>query len=94
MPNRLAYAIIFVSDLERSIGFYRDVIGLPFRFSSESYAEFATQGSKFGLYARTHLRELIGCEAPSGEVPGPQVAFFVDDPDSEHERLSRAGVRC
>jgi lactoylglutathione lyase len=94
VPNRLAYAIIFVSDLERSIGFYRDVIGLPFRFSSESYAEFATQGSKFGLYARTHLRELIGCEAPSGEVPGPQVAFFVDDPDSEHERLSRAGVRC
>jgi catechol 2,3-dioxygenase-like lactoylglutathione lyase family enzyme len=45
---RLAYAIPFVADLERSIRFYRDKIGLPFRFASESYAEFATEGSKFG----------------------------------------------
>lgn len=41
---RLAYAILFVADLERSIRFYRDTIGLPFRFASESYAEFATEG--------------------------------------------------
>jgi lactoylglutathione lyase len=95
MPTRLAYAIVFVSDLERSIRFYRDVIGVPFRFASENYAEFATEGSKFGLYARSHLPELIGREAPSGEAPWPQgeIAFFVDDPDSEHERLTRAGVK-
>jgi lactoylglutathione lyase len=91
---RLAYAILFVADLERSIRFYRDTLGLPFRFASESYAEFATEGAKFGLYARAHLSELIGRPAPTGAVPWPQgeVAFFVDDPDAEHERLLRAGV--
>jgi catechol 2,3-dioxygenase-like lactoylglutathione lyase family enzyme len=52
---RLAYSILFVADLERSIRFYRDTIGLPFRFASDSYAEFATEGAKFGLYARPHL---------------------------------------
>jgi catechol 2,3-dioxygenase-like lactoylglutathione lyase family enzyme len=26
---RLSYAIVFVSDMQRSIAFYRDVIGLP-----------------------------------------------------------------
>jgi lactoylglutathione lyase len=91
---RLGYAILFAADLERSIRFYRDVIGLPFKFSNESYAEFATDGAKFALFARGHLPELIGREVPSEPVPWPQgeVAFFVDDPDAEHERLVDAGV--
>jgi lactoylglutathione lyase len=91
---RLAYSILFVSDLERSIAFYKDMIGLPFRFSNETYAEFATEGAKFALYARAHLPELLGREAPPDPVPWPQgeVAFFVDEPDAEHDRLRRAGV--
>ncbi|TMK40123.1 MAG: VOC family protein [Actinobacteria bacterium] len=94
MPSQLAYSILFVSELEASIAFYRDVIGLPFKFASPSYAEFATQGAKFGLYARGDLPQLIGRAAPAGEVPWPQgeVAFFVDDPDAEHDRLRRAGA--
>ena len=92
--TRLGYAILFVSDLDRSIRFYRDTIGLPFRFANESYAEFATEGAKFSLYARSHLQELIGREAPAGEAPWPQgeTAFFCDDVDVEHARLVEAGV--
>jgi lactoylglutathione lyase len=70
--TRLGYAILFVSDLERSIQFYRDLLGLPFQFANESYAEFGTEGAKFSLYARSHLRELIGVEAPPGPPPWPQ----------------------
>ncbi len=94
MPRSLAYAILFVSDLAASVEFYRDVIGLPFRFNNESYAEFATEGAKFSLYARSHLPELIGREAPAGRGAWPQgeVAFLVDDPDAEHARLLQAGV--
>jgi lactoylglutathione lyase len=94
MPSRLAYSILFVSDLSRSVRFYREMIGLPFKFANDSYAEFATEGAKFALYARQHLPELIGRTAPSDTADWPQgeVAFFVDDPDAEHDRLRRAGV--
>jgi lactoylglutathione lyase len=86
------YVILYVSDLDRSIAFYRDVIGLPFRFSEHGYAEFATEGSKFALYERGLLRELIGRDATEGGPQG-EVAFLVADVDAEAERLRRAGVR-
>jgi lactoylglutathione lyase len=94
VTSRLGYAILFVSDIEGSVRFYRDVLGVPFRFANETYAEFATEGAKFALYARHALPDLIGAQAPAGPVPWPQgeVAFFVEDPDGDYERLRRAGV--
>jgi lactoylglutathione lyase len=49
---------------------------------------------EFGPCTRPHPPELIGRSAPTNAVPWPQgeIAFFVDDPDAEHERLRRAGV--
>jgi lactoylglutathione lyase len=91
---RLGYAILFVTDLDRSVAFYRDLIGLPLRFQAEEYAEFETEGVKFALFPRTALPTLIGREAPPGPIPWPQgeVAFLCDDVDAEHERLRSAGV--
>lgn len=42
---RINYAIIFVSDLDRSVAFYRDVIGMPLEFASSHWTEFATDGA-------------------------------------------------
>jgi lactoylglutathione lyase len=94
VPTRLGYAILFVSDLDRAIGFYRDVIGVPLRFRADAYAEFATEGAKFALFPRSELPALIGRRAPPDPAPWPQgeVAFFVEDVDAEHARLQAAGV--
>ena len=94
MPTRLGYAILFVTDLDRAIGFYRDVIGVPLRFRADAYAEFPTEGAKFALFPRSELPGLIGHYAPPDPAPWPQgeVAFFVDDVDGEHARLQDAGV--
>jgi len=80
------YVILFVTDLERSIAFYRDVAGLIFKFSQAGYAEFATEGTKFALYERARLPGLIGREGAAGG-PFGEVVFLVEDVDGEAERL-------
>jgi lactoylglutathione lyase len=90
--DQVGYVILFVGDLERSVGFYRDVIGVPFKLRGDGYVEFATRGARFGLYDRNRLGELTGqgAEAPRG--PGGEVVFLVGDVDAEAERLAAAGV--
>jgi lactoylglutathione lyase len=94
VPTRLGYAILFVSDLDRAISFYRDVVGVPLRFRADAYAEFATEGTKFALFPRSELPALIGRHAPPDPAPWPQgeLAFFVEDVDAEYERLRRMAV--
>ena len=90
--DQLGYAILFVRDLERSVAFYRDVIGLPFKLQGDGYVEFATQGAKFGLYDRNRLRELTGQGTDPPDHPGGEVVFLVEDVDAEAERLREAGA--
>ena len=47
---RVSYAIVFVSDMKRSVAFYRDVIGLPLKFDSPEWSEFATEGATLALH--------------------------------------------
>ena len=90
--NHVGYVILFVADLERSVAFYRDVIGLPFKLHGDGYAEFATDGTRFGLYDRNRLGELTGQGADAPDHPGGEVVFLVGDVDAEARRLERAGV--
>jgi lactoylglutathione lyase len=90
--DQLGYVILFVGDLERSVAFYRDVIGVPFKLSGDGYAEFATRGTRFGLYDRNRLDELTGQGPEAPGRPGGEVVFLVEDVDAEAERLQEAGV--
>ena len=48
---RLNYAIVLVSDMERPVSFYRDVLGLPLKFESPYWTEFATEGATVALHS-------------------------------------------
>ncbi len=89
--RRVDYVILFVNDIQRSIAFYRDVVGLPFKFTEAGYAEFATEGTKFALYERARLPWLIGREGVAGG-PFGEVAFLVEDVDAEAERVRGASA--
>lgn len=88
---RLNYAIVLVSDMQRSVAFYRDVIGLPVRFQSPGWTEFATEGATLALH---------GSEGGAGGHTSPLGAgtcrpgFSVADLDEFHGRMVAHAVRC
>ncbi|HXF56046.1 MAG TPA: VOC family protein [Actinomycetota bacterium] len=91
MRRSVDYVILYVSDLARSVAFYRDVVGLTLKFQESGYAEFASGPVKFALYERARLPQLIGREAVPGG-PAVEVVFLVEDVDAEADRLRGAGA--
>lgn len=88
--RRVDYIIWYAASLDRSVAFYRDVIGLDVRVEGDGYIEFAVENTKLALFERSKLGELIGGEA--GTAPTGEIAFVVDDVDAEAARLRAAGV--
>jgi lactoylglutathione lyase len=90
---RLSYAIVFVSDMKRSVAFYRDVLGLPLRFETPGWTEFATDGATLAL----HTAEAPSVSpddphrVPAGRCrPGPTVPNL----DEFHKRMLEKKVTC
>lgn len=90
---RVNYAIVFVSDMKRAVSFYRDVLGLPLKFETPSWTEFATDGAILALHASEGPNPNKGesQHLPAGRCrPG----FSVADLDAYHERMVAANVPC
>jgi lactoylglutathione lyase len=88
--SRLGYVILYVSDLDASIAFYRDVLGLPFKFSDAGYAEFATEGTRLALYESRRAEWLTGRKVSPG--PAAEIVFVVDDVDAHARRVEQRGA--
>ena len=89
---RVSYAIVFVSDMKRSVAFYRDVVGLPLKFDSPEWSEFATDGATLALHRAEKAGEPDGeSELAAGHCrPGISVA----DLDNFHARMVEHQVIC
>lgn len=73
---------ITVTDLDRSVAFYRDVLGLKFLFRVPNLAFFDCAG----------IRLMLGLPEANGESFHPILYFRVDDIQKAAEELSRRGV--
>ena len=90
---RVNYVIVFVSDMKRAVSFYRDVIGLPLKFESPGWTEFATDGATLALHAS---------EGPTSDGDNPRQAtagrcrpgLSVANLDEFHSRMVERNVRC
>jgi len=90
---RVSYAIVFVSYMPRSVAFYRDVLGLPLRFESPGWTEFATEGATLALHGGE------GAEAPAAaalqESAGRcRPGLSVPDLEAFHRRMVEQRVPC
>jgi lactoylglutathione lyase len=89
---RVNYAIVFVSDMTRSVAFYRDVLGIPLRFESPHWSEFATEGATLALHLGGPADSSGDVrESPAGRCrPG----LSVPNLDEFHKKMVANSVRC
>ncbi|MEN6572343.1 MAG: VOC family protein [Anaerolineaceae bacterium] len=60
---------LIVSSVEKSIAFYKDVIGLPMRFRNENFADFDLgHGARLALWEHAHVAPVVG----GAEMVGPK----------------------
>ena len=90
---RVSYAIVFVSDMKRAVSFYRDVLGLPLRFESPGWTEFATDGATLALHTS---------QGPPSAKDNPQEmragwcrpGLSVPNLDVFHKKMTEKNVPC
>ena len=90
MFSKVDYVMVNVSDMRRSVAFYRDTLGLPLKFESPGWSEFETGATTLALHAGTRA---AGSEAATqaGPVAGTcSLGFSVPDLNSTYAELRDA----
>lgn len=91
---RVNYVIIFVSDMDRSVSFYRDVLGLPLKFQTPEWTEFATKGSTIALHVSERRIENAENDQREHAAGRCRSGFCVPKLDDYHQRLIDQKVEC
>ena len=83
------YIILIVEDLDRTLQFYTQVIGLPLGHRSGDYAQLDTGATRLGFYTRNAMAQTLdtSLEPPSLSAPGFEIGFKVDDVDAVYAEL-------
>jgi lactoylglutathione lyase len=87
----LSYALIFVADMDRSIVFYRDILGLSVGHQSCKWTTFSTPGVTLALHRN---------DGPTNRTSGVSIAgqcqpgFTVENINAFHDRMLTNGVPC
>jgi lactoylglutathione lyase len=93
MFSKVDYVMVNVSDMSRSVAFYRDVLGLSLKFESPGWSEFQTGATTLALHL---LRARGGGEArgPAEPVAGTcSIGFSVENLEVTYRELTGRGAR-
>src|SRR3989442_363009 len=72
--NKFGLIMVVVSNMERSVAFYRDVLDLKLKFSTPDWSEFDVGGVGLGLHPESHELK-VGDPRRQGVLIG----FYTDD---------------
>jgi lactoylglutathione lyase len=93
MFTQIDYTMVVVSDMQRSVEFYRDKLGIPLKFQSPDWTEFQTGATTLAL----HGGGVVGTTPPAGDptkhAGSCSIGFNVDDVDKTYEELKAKGIR-
>ena len=89
MFTHIDYVMVMVSDMSRSVQFYRDKLGLRLRFESPEWTEFETGTTVLALHGGGKPAA-VSHEHQAGTA---SIGFYVDDLDQKFNELKGQGVR-
>jgi len=92
MFNQIDYTMIIVSDMQRSVEFYRDKIGIPLKFQSPDWTEFATGATTLALHGGGTPKEYQDTGDQSKTAGTCSIGFNVSDVDKTYEELKAKGI--
>ena len=92
MFTKLDYTIIIVSDMQRSVEFYRDKLGIPLKFQSPEWTEFVTGPTTIALHIGGPAREYQDTGDQSKTAGTCSIGFSVADVDKTYEELKAKGI--
>jgi len=93
MFTQIDYTMVVVSDMQASVEFYRDKLGIPLKFQSPDWTEFQTGATTLAL----HGGGVVGTTPPTGDptkhAGSCSIGFNVNDVDKTYEELKAKGIR-
>jgi lactoylglutathione lyase len=94
MKLSMKYIILYVSDFDKSMKFYKEILGLPVKMEHGTYVEFDTGTTTLSINTRESVKEITGLSVPF-ETTGSQtfeVGFVVEDVKATIESLREQEV--
>jgi lactoylglutathione lyase len=89
MFQKVDYIMIIVSDMKRSVEFYRDIIGLQVKFESPEWTEFLTGETTLALHGGGEGGERLRGKKRAGKCT---IGFNVENVDQTFTELKALGV--
>jgi len=87
--KKLGNVILAVKDLDKSLEFYHEIIGLPIRNQRRTWIDLGTSGAIISLHPASLTAEHIGSSIENGITLG----FLVGDIKSAVEELKSKGIK-
>jgi lactoylglutathione lyase len=93
MFQRIDYLMVVVSDMRRSVEFYRDRLGLPLKFESPDWTEFQTGTTTLALHGGGEPRPRAAGAGEEKKTAGScSFGFSVSDLSATYDALRSRGV--
>lgn len=95
MINSISATVLFVKNLEKSVSFYRDILGFSVKNTDDGFVAFDVNGHEFALMDINNASKMISSKEVEPEKSGAHrvlIASFVEDTDKVFNELSEKGV--
>ena len=87
--KKVGNVILAVKDLDKSVQFYNEIIGLPIKNQRRSWVDLGTSGALLSLHPASLTSQHIGSSIENGITIG----FLVGDVQSAVDELREKGVK-